>query len=78
MSQVDPDSKLAADLASYAARNPGKEACVSLSVCFPQSYPFDPPFVRVIEPVIKASLIFRSLFLLFPESSSTLDSLTQR
>ena len=59
--QVDPDSKLAADLASYASRNAGKEPCVSLSLSFPQSYPFDPPFVRVIEPVIKASEVHCSL-----------------
>ena len=49
INKVDPDSKLAADLASYASRNPAKEPCVSLSVSFTQSYPFDPPFVRVIE-----------------------------
>ena len=49
INKVDPDSKLAADLASYASKNPAKEPCVSLSVSFPQSYLFDPQFVRVIE-----------------------------
>ena len=53
INKVDPDSKLAPDLASYASRNPGKEPCVSLSVSFSQSYPFDPLFVRVIKIVIK-------------------------
>ena len=47
INKLDPDSKLAADLANYASRNPAKEPCVRLS--FPHSYPFDPPFVRVIE-----------------------------
>jgi len=48
--KVDPDSPLANDLQTLAKE--GKDAFIQFSFVFKESYPFEPPFVRVMAPVI--------------------------
>merc|ERR1712130_136345 len=54
--KVDPDSQLAKDLAALSAKQ-GKAACVQLSLHFESSFPFSPPFIRVVSPVIKGGYV---------------------
>jgi ubiquitin-conjugating enzyme E2 Q len=56
---IDADSPLHADLKEYFAKT-GKEG-VLLHIQFKDSYPIEPPMVRVVDPVIRSkSLLFAS------------------
>ncbi|XP_041449439.1 ubiquitin-conjugating enzyme E2 Q2-like [Drosophila obscura] len=48
---VDPDSNLHSDLMKL--KEAGEEGCILLHISFNDKYPFDPPFVRVVSPVIQ-------------------------
>lgn len=50
--QIDTDSPLHADLMKL--QELGKRGDILLNVTFPSNYPFEPPFVRVVEPVIES------------------------
>ena len=47
---------MAKDLAALSAKQ-GKAACVQLSLHFELSFPFTPPFIRVVSPVIKGGYV---------------------
>jgi len=49
--KVDPDCRLHQDLETMREEM-GKDA-IGLSISFKNTYPFDPPFMRVLYPVIK-------------------------
>lgn len=51
---VDPDSPLSHDLAMLKEKE-GKDA-ILLNMLFKDTYPFEPPFVRVVHPVISGEL----------------------
>ena len=53
--KVDPDSALAKDLASLKSK--GQNATISLSFHFDANFPFSPPFVRVVSPVIQGGYV---------------------
>jgi len=55
MSRVDPDSLLATDLATLKERE-GKDH-ILLSFMFKDSFPFDPPFVRMVHPVLSGGYV---------------------
>ncbi|TKR62336.1 hypothetical protein L596_026317 [Steinernema carpocapsae] len=48
--KVDPDSPLAGDLKTLERE--GKDAFIQFSFVFKETYPFEPPFVRVVKPHI--------------------------
>lgn len=52
---VDPESPLHADLAVLKEKE-GKDS-ILLNVIFKESYPFEPPFVRVVYPVISGGYV---------------------
>lgn len=56
---VDPDSPLHNDLLMLKEKE-GKDS-ILLNIIFKESYPFEPPFVRVVHPIISGDL---SLFVL--------------
>lgn len=47
---VDPDSPLHNDLLMLKEKE-GKDG-ISLNIIFKETYPFEPPFVRVVHPII--------------------------
>lgn len=47
---VDPDSPLHNDLMMLREKE-GKDS-ISLNIMFKETYPFEPPFVRVVHPII--------------------------
>lgn len=47
---VDPDSPLHNDLMMLKEKE-GKDS-ISLNIMFKETYPFEPPFVRVVHPII--------------------------
>jgi len=53
--RVDPDSPLATDLATLRERE-GKDH-ILLSFMFKDSFPFDPPFVRMVHPVLSGGYV---------------------
>ena len=53
--RVDPDSPLAQDLKKLKERE-GKDH-ILLSFTFKDTFPFDPPFVRVIHPVLHGGYV---------------------
>jgi ubiquitin-conjugating enzyme E2 Q len=53
--RVDPDSPLAADLATLRERE-GKDH-ILLSFMFKDTFPFDPPFVRMVHPVLSGGYV---------------------
>lgn len=53
--KVDPDSALANDLAAYKEK--GYKDGVLLNFTFKDAFPFEPPFVRVISPVIHGGYV---------------------
>jgi len=55
MSRVDPDSPLATDLATLKERE-GKDH-ILLSFMFKDTFPFDPPFVRMVHPVLSGGYV---------------------
>ena len=59
---VDPDSPLSHDLALLKEKE-GKD-CILLNMLFKDTYPFEPPFVRVVHPIISGNIVY-SLFMLY-------------
>lgn len=55
MSRVDPDSPLATDLTTLKERE-GKDH-ILLSFMFKDTFPFDPPFVRMVHPVLTGGYV---------------------
>jgi len=55
MSKVDPDSPLAGDLTTLKERE-GKDH-ILLSFMFKDTFPFDPPFVRMVHPVLSGGYV---------------------
>ena len=53
---VDPDSPLHNDLVQLKEKE-GKDS-INLNLMFKETYPFEPPFVRVVYPIISGELIF--------------------
>lgn len=51
---VDPDSPLSHDLAMLKEKE-GKDA-ILLNMLFKDTYPFEPPFVRVVHPIISGEI----------------------
>jgi ubiquitin-conjugating enzyme E2 Q len=49
--RIDPDSPLALDLVELNIPH------ISLHISFPQTFPFSPPFVRVVEPKIEKGFV---------------------
>nr|CAI5859809.1 unnamed protein product [Callosobruchus analis] len=52
---VDPDSPLSHDLAVLKEKE-GKDA-ILLNMLFKDTYPFEPPFVRVVHPIISGGYV---------------------
>uniref|UniRef100_A0A182F876 UBIQUITIN_CONJUGAT_2 domain-containing protein n=1 Tax=Anopheles albimanus TaxID=7167 RepID=A0A182F876_ANOAL len=52
---VDPDSPLHSDLVMLKERE-GKDS-ILLNIIFKETYPFEPPFVRVVHPVISGGYV---------------------
>lgn len=52
---VDPDSPLSHDLQMLKEKE-GKD-CILLNMLFKDTYPFEPPFVRVVHPVISGGYV---------------------
>lgn len=52
---VDPDSPLSHDLAVLKEKE-GKDS-ILLNMLFKDTYPFEPPFVRVVHPIISGKFI---------------------
>lgn len=52
---VDPDSPLQADLLELKEKE-GKDS-ILLNMLFKETYPFEPPFVRVVHPVISGGYV---------------------
>ena len=52
---VDPDSPLSHDLALLKEKE-GKD-CILLNMLFKDTYPFEPPFVRVVHPIISGNIV---------------------
>lgn len=55
LAAIDPDSSLHKDLVQLK-QSTGCEG-ILLHILFKERYPFDPPLVRVVEPVIKSKLL---------------------
>ncbi|KAK3606250.1 hypothetical protein CHS0354_037927 [Potamilus streckersoni] len=55
LKKVDPDSALHADLQAYKEKD-GKDH-ILLNCTFKDNFPFEPPFVRVIHPVIQGGYV---------------------
>ena len=53
--RVDPDSPLSADLVQLKERE-GKDH-ILLSFMFKDTFPFDPPFVRMVHPVLSGGYV---------------------
>lgn len=52
---VDPDSPLHNDLVLLKEKE-GKDS-ILLNIMFKETYPFEPPFVRVVHPIISGNAI---------------------
>ncbi|XP_066152689.1 ubiquitin-conjugating enzyme E2 Q2 [Euwallacea fornicatus] len=52
---VDPDSPLSHDLQMLKEKE-GKD-CIQLNMLFKDTYPFEPPFVRVVHPIISGGYV---------------------
>lgn len=62
---VDPDSPLSHDLALLKEKE-GKDA-ILLNMLFKDSYPFEPPFVRVVYPIISGTYLINLFINLFQD-----------
>ena len=54
LKSVDPDSPLHNDLIMLKEKE-GKDS-ILLNIIFKETYPFDPPFVRVVHPIISGNI----------------------
>ncbi|XP_077969746.1 ubiquitin-conjugating enzyme E2 Q2-like [Styela clava] len=54
--QIDRDSTLYSDLKKL--KDKGSDGSIVLQVTFKDNYPFDPPFVRVVKPVLHGGYVF--------------------
>lgn len=57
LKSVDPDSPLHSDLVLLKEKE-GKDS-ILLNIMFKETYPFEPPFVRVVHPIISGSYILQ-------------------
>lgn len=55
---VDPDSPLHSDLIELKEKE-GKDS-ILLNMLFKETYPFEPPFVRVVHPIISGGYVLVS------------------
>jgi ubiquitin-conjugating enzyme E2 Q len=53
---VDPDSPLHNDLLLLKEKE-GKDS-ILLNIMFKETYPFEPPFVRVVHPIISGNILY--------------------
>lgn len=53
LKSVDPDSPLHSDLQQLKEKE-GKDS-ILLNILFKETYPFEPPFVRVVHPIISGA-----------------------
>lgn len=60
---VDPDSPLHNDLVLLKEKE-GKDS-ILLNIMFKETYPFEPPFVRVVHPIISGWFTIFKLWLIF-------------
>lgn len=61
LNSVDPDSPLHNDLVQLKEKE-GKDS-ILLNIIFNHTYPFEPPFVRVVHPIISGiKLVFITTF----------------
>lgn len=58
---VDPDSPLYNDLVLLKEKE-GKDS-ILLNIIFKETYPFEPPFVRVVHPIISGNVFFLSFLI---------------
>lgn len=58
---VDPDSPLHNDLLMLKEKE-GKDS-ILLNIIFKETYPFEPPFVRVVHPIISGNSRNKQIFL---------------
>ena len=75
--KVDEDSALHKDLIKLGEKN--KENSIRIHVTFTSTYPYEPPFVRIISPVLQGGFVFPSgalcMELLTPQGWSSAYSL---
>lgn len=57
---VDPDSPLSSDLLLLKEKE-GKDS-ILLNIIFKETYPFEPPFVRVVHPIISGEFCLFAYF----------------
>lgn len=57
---VDPDSPLHNDLLMLKEKE-GKDS-ILLNIIFKETYPFEPPFVRVVHPIISGEYLYSCVF----------------
>lgn len=55
---VDPDSPLHNDLLMLKEKEGKDREGIHLNIIFKETYPFEPPFVRVVHPIISGSCSF--------------------
>ena len=60
---VDPDSPLHNDLVELKEKE-GKDS-ILLNMLFKETYPFEPPFVRVVHPIISGGYVLVSMLSFF-------------
>lgn len=60
---VDPDSPLHNDLVLLKEKE-GNDS-ILLNIMFKETYPFEPPFVRVVHPIISGIYLFLFVFFFF-------------
>lgn len=57
---VDPDSPLHNDLLMLKEKEGKDREGILLNIIFKETYPFEPPFVRVVHPIISGKFNFYS------------------
>lgn len=67
---VDPDSPLHSDLLMLKEKE-GKDS-ILLNIIFKETYPFEPPFVRVVHPIISGSCHLKPFVKQFQTNETTL------
>lgn len=56
--QVDSDSPLFSDLKKLKSKGKSGNASIELQLLFKDRFPFDPPFVRVVKPILTGGFVF--------------------